>query len=119
MPRLLTVAPLLVTAALGLAACGGDSSEDKAKDLEQKSEQLQKDIQSGKLSPDEIAERTKELANDPAVKEQLEKARKELEKMDPDDIQKQLKDSGVDTDKLNEQLEELEQQRKELTVPSS
>lgn len=119
MPRLLTVAPLLVTAALGLAACGGDSTEDKAKDLQEKSGQLQKDIESGKLSPDEIAERTKDLANDPAVKEQLEKARKELEKMDPDDIQKQLKDSGVDTKELDQKLKDLEEQTKELTVPSS
>lgn len=39
--------------------------------------------------------------------------------MDPDDIQKQLKDSGVDTKELDQKLKDLEEQTKELTVPSS
>ena len=111
----LLVLPLLLTGTIALTACGS-SDEDKVQD---KAEQLQKDIQSGKLSPDEIAERSKELLNDPAVKEQVEKATEQLKKASPEEIQKQLKESGVDTEELERKAKELREQLGDVTVPTT
>ncbi|MGX6448575.1 hypothetical protein ACVU7I_10985 [Patulibacter sp. S7RM1-6] len=123
MSRRLAVLPLVLTAALGLAACGGDSDEDRAQDLQEKSQRLQEDIRSGDLSADEIAERTKELANDPAVKEQLEKLGEEMKKVDPEELEQRTKDAlkqaDANSEQIEEKLRELREQTKDLTVPSN
>ncbi|WP_320670632.1 hypothetical protein [Patulibacter defluvii] len=129
-PIRLLALPLLLTAALGVTACG-QSDEDKAKE---KAEQFQKDVQSGKLSPQQIQDRTKEMLNDPEIRKQIDKlggnvpsaddlkkqldslpSSEELKKQldnipNADEIKKQLEQSGVDTGDVEKRLEELKKQ---------
>lgn len=119
-PVRLLALPLLLTAALGMTACGGNAEDD----AKQKAEQFQKDVQSGKLSPDEIQKRAKDLLDDPEIKKQYEKMKDQFDKLpssddikkqldqipSSDEIKKQLEKSGVSSDDVQKQLDDLKNQ---------